>query len=199
MIKAVVFDLGQVLSSPPNLFDETAARLGVAPADLEARYWTGRDAYDHGAPNAEYWGGLTTDLGLSLTPEQLDQLAVDDMALWTRLRPAAEAILEEVRAAVPITALLSNSPHALAAAAEQARWRPLLDHVFVSAPMGVMKPDPEIYRRVTEALGVDPDEIAFVDDKQANVDGALAAGWRAHLWRDDADTRAWLVGLGVLS
>lgn len=47
-------------------------------------------------------------------------------------------------------------------------------------------------------LELEPGEIAFIDDKQANVDGALAVGWHAHLWVSDADTRAWLETLGVL-
>ena len=198
MINAVVFDMGMVLSSPPDPYTETAARLGVEPTALEARYWTGRDAYDHGGTVADYWGALTRDLGVETSPENLDELAQFDMSLWTRLRPDAQRILADVRGSVGTVAILSNSPHALVEAADQAPWRTLVDHVFVSAPLGLMKPDPAIYQLVSDSLGLVPETIAFIDDKQANVDGALAAGWQAHLWVDDADTRGWLESIGAL-
>ncbi len=56
-----------------------------------------------------------------------------------------------------------------------------------------------VYARLAADLGVPPAAIAFVDDRPENVEGALAAGWTAHLWQDDADTRAWLTELGVLA
>lgn len=55
MIRCVVFDLGQVLSSPPTLYTEAAALLGVDAAAYEDRYWTGRRAYDVGGSDASYW------------------------------------------------------------------------------------------------------------------------------------------------
>ena len=64
--------------------------------------------------------------------------------------------------------------------------------------MGVTKPDPAVYFRVQEVVDLEPAELAFIDDRPANVYGARQAGWEAHLFVDDADTRAWLVGLGVL-
>ena len=41
-------------------------------------------------------------------------------------------------------------------------------------------------------------EIAFVDDRLPNVEAAAELGWQAHHWVSDADTRVWLVGLGVI-
>lgn len=51
---------------------------------------------------------------------------------------------------------------------------------------------------MTEVLACAPEEIAFVDDLPANVVAARRAGWQASVWTSDADTRAWLVDLGVL-
>ena len=49
------------------------------------------------------------------------------------------------------------------------------------------------------ANGVEkPREIAFIDDSALNVSAALRAGWTAHLWSSDADSRAWLTQIGVL-
>ena len=55
------------------------------------------------------------------------------------------------------------------------------------------------HHEVEDALPHLLDRLLAVDDRPENVEGALAAGWTAHLWQDDADTRAWLTELGVLA
>ncbi|MFX0537688.1 HAD-IA family hydrolase [Ornithinimicrobium sp. Y1847] len=198
MIRAVVFDLGQVLASPPNLYVDAADRLGVSAADYEANYWADRPAYDDGASDAEYWGPLLRTLGLTPTDDDIAEMARLDSELWIQVRPEAHALLRDTRAAGRTVAVLSNAPHAIAAAAEHSAWRADIDRLFISAPMGVSKPEPACFRQVQHELGLDADQIAFIDDRQPNVDGALAVGWHAHLWADDADTRTWLQELGVL-
>ena len=62
----------------------------------------------------------------------------------------------------------------------------------------IVKPNPAIYTRVEEGTETAADEIAFIDDSALNVSAALRAGWTAHLWSSDADSRAWLTQIGVL-
>lgn len=198
MIRAVVFDLGQVLASPPDIHSHPAGLLGVAIDDFAAGYWHGRRAYDEGGADEDYWGPLLTGLGLPASPEHVDLLARTDSTIWTRIRPAAEQLVAATKASGRLTALLSNAHRPLGDAIEAAPWRRHFDRVYVSALIGATKPKRHIYDHTAADLGVAPSEIAFVDDRPENVDGALAAGWQAHLWVDDADTRAWLESLGVL-
>ena len=199
MIRAVVFDLGQVLASPPDIHSHPAGLLGVATDDFAAGYWTGRQDYDEGGSDADYWGPLLSGLGLAPDAESVALLAGTDATIWTRIRPEAERLLADVAATGLVTGLLSNAPVPLGAAIEAAPWRRHLDRVYVSALIGSAKPKRAIYDHAAADLGVPPAEIAFVDDRPENVEGALAAGWTAHLWQDDADTRAWLTELGVLA
>jgi len=199
MIRAVVFDLGQVLSSPPDIHSHPAGLLGVTTEAFTAGYWTSRQAYDEGAADADYWGPLLTGLGLAASPETVDLLATTDATIWTRIRPEAEALLADTKATGLRTALLSNAPRALGAAIEASAWRRYLDRVYISALIGSAKPKRPIYDYAANDLDVEPSAIAFVDDRPENVDGALAAGWTAHLWVDDTDTRAWLRSIGVLT
>ena len=53
---------------------------------------------------------------------------------------------------------------------------------FFSYQLGVRKPDPEFYRRVTEELGVLPSSLLFLDDQAANVAAARDAGWYAEVY-----------------
>ena len=164
-----------------------------------AGYWTGRQAYDEGGSDADYWGPLLSGLGLAPDAESVALLAGTDATIWTRIRPEAERLLADVAATGLVTGLLSNAPVPLGAAIEAAPWRRHLDRVYVSALIGSAKPKRAIYDHAAADLGVPPAAIAFVDDRPENVEGALAAGWTAHLWQDDADTRAWLTELGVLA
>ena len=52
--------------------------------------------------------------------------------------------------------------------------------VFVSSSVGYAKPDGRFFRAVEKRLAVEPTQIALVGDDEVNdVQGALAAGWKA--------------------
>lgn len=198
MIRAVVFDFGKVLASGAAVYDAPAKLLGVTPQAVEALYWEGRRAYDEGGSDGDYWTPILTGLGKPAALETIQQLAALDAECWLDVRPGALQLVRDTRAAGRLAAVLSNAPFALDLAIANSALADEADYWFVSASMGVTKPDPAAYHRVTEVLELQPDEIAFVDDKQPNIDGATAFGWVAHLWQSDADTRAWLGSLGVL-
>jgi len=198
MIRAVVFDLGQVLASGEGVISEPARLLGVDPEPFEELYWAGRRAYDEGATDAEYWGPILRALGRPAAYETIQQLAALDARLWTVLRPEAPQILRDVREAGRLVAVLSNAPFALDLALVDVPYVNDADYWFVSASMGMTKPNAGAYHRVTEVLELPPAQIAFVDDREPNVRAAVEHGWQARLWASDADTRLWLTELGVL-
>lgn len=198
MIRAVVFDLGEVLASPPSLLPELADHLDTTVEQLAAHYWTGRRGYDAGEPADGYWGPLVEAVGGTGDADLFAELALLDASIWSELRPTARRLLRDCRAAGVTVAILSNSPHAMQTVADRAPWRRDIDHLFISATLGVVKPDPAIHALVADELGLPGSALAFIDDKQENVAAALAAGWHAHLWVDDADTRAWLESQDVL-
>lgn len=194
----VVFDLGGVLVSPTDQVDHLAEALGVSPDEARDAYWA-RDAYDAGCSELDYWGPIFERFGVPLTPELAEDLGWYDARAWGRIRPEVLAILEELHEAGVHVAVLSNAPVKMAAVLEEAPWRSLYSELFVSGLLGMVKPHREIYDAVAEGLGVPAGRIHFIDDRQPNVDGAVAAGWNAELWTSDEDTREWLVGLGVLA
>lgn len=50
------------------------------------------------------------------------------------------------------------------------------DHLVISSEVGVMKPDPEIYRIALDRAGAQPEQSIFVDDFIENVQGAADLG-----------------------
>jgi putative hydrolase of the HAD superfamily len=89
------------------------------------------------------------------------------------------------------TALLSNS---FVGAREKEHERfgfgDLTDLIVYSHEEGVAKPERRIYELTCERLGARPDEVVFVDDAEAYIEGARAVGMRTILHRDNAKTLA---------
>lgn len=56
---------------------------------------------------------------------------------------------------------------------------PYLDGGIFSSDVKLMKPDPKIYGLLCDTYGLVPQECLFIDDSQANVDGAIAFGMKA--------------------
>jgi len=53
------------------------------------------------------------------------------------------------------------------------------EQFVLSYEVGAMKPDEKIFRVAAEKAGVAPSEIFFMDDREENVAGAVAAGFQA--------------------
>jgi len=70
---------------------------------------------------------------------------------------------------------------------------------FVSCRTGLRKPAAEAYLNAARALGVEPGECFFVDDRQVNVDAARAVGMDAVLKTTSAALRSELRQRGILS
>jgi putative hydrolase of the HAD superfamily len=67
---------------------------------------------------------------------------------------------------------------------------PLVDAVVASVDHDAAKPDPRLFQAAARRLGVAPAETLHVgDDPEADVGGALAAGFRAMLLAPDGDAR----------
>jgi FMN phosphatase YigB (HAD superfamily) len=57
-----------------------------------------------------------------------------------------------------------------------------LDEVLEAKDFGVLKPDPRAYRLAAGRIGEQPRHCLFVDDHQANLDGAAAVGMDTFLF-----------------
>ncbi len=71
----------------------------------------------------------------------------------------------------------------------------LFDERIVSAEVGLIKPDPAIFRLVLERLRVAPHEAVFTDDHQAYLAGADEIGMHTILYKDLAYFQQELAGL----
>lgn len=71
------------------------------------------------------------------------------------------------------------------------------DRLFLSYEMGMIKPDPRIYRQAVDAMGLTFDDVLYVDDRADLVEAAQRQGVRAYRFTSAAALREELMRLGV--
>ena len=182
-IEAVAVDFGGVLAQTPTdeAFARLAAAVGIEDDGLADAWLRHRLEYDLDALDpAQYWSLVG---GRGYDGSALEELLVEDAACWAVPNEAMVAWLSAVKAAGLRLALLSNMPR------EQwtrlragVSWLDLCDVVILSYELRLAKPDPEIYRRCLDRLGLLPHEVVFVDDREENVAAAGGLGFESVLF-----------------
>ncbi|HMI98150.1 MAG TPA: HAD-IA family hydrolase [Micropepsaceae bacterium] len=185
MIEAVIWDFGGVLTSSPF---EAFARYETArglPADIIRR----TNAANH-LENA--WAKFER---AEIDIAAFDQLfATESLALGAEvrgkdvlpllsgdLRPEMVEALKRIKTKFKTGCITNNLPaNAIGSASGRSLYiaevMVLFDHVIESAKIGLRKPDPRIYRMMTDALGVDPGHCVYLDDLGVNLKPAREMG-----------------------
>jgi putative hydrolase of the HAD superfamily len=191
---AVIFDYGRVLSLPPSDADlqEFAALVGVSEPPFFEIYSQTRHEYDRGqADFRQHWQAFSEAAGIELRSEQVQRIAEMETRMWLCVDEETLTLARDIKASGLRTAILSNMPHDLLAYVRRNfEW---LDEFAVkiwSCELGIVKPDPAIYRICLEALGCEPARTLFFDDRPNNVEAARELGMDAHLFESAQQARA---------
>ena len=107
-------------------------------------------------------------------------------------------LVRSVRDGGAEVALLSNASTRLEDDLARSGILEEFDVALSSAVLGVTKPDPAAFLAAADRLGVAPERCLFIDDVQANVDGAAAVGMRAERFKDPEQLRTTLEAVGLL-
>jgi putative hydrolase of the HAD superfamily len=188
-------DYGEVLCLPQPEADKTALEhaAGGQGTDFWERYWTHRPGYDRADVSvSEYWAAV---LGVPPTPGQLRSLVELDIAGWLHPNPASLAATARAARRGLHLALFSNAPLELATAIDSLDWLAGFWPRLFSCRLRAVKPEPAAYAAVVDALDARPDQIAFLDDRPANVAAAREAGLRAHVFTDPGQIDAVAVSM----
>ncbi|MGO9316357.1 MAG: HAD family hydrolase [Terracidiphilus sp.] len=180
-LRAVVLDFGIVLTGPPDA-EAWAAMLritGLPQERFEPFYWANRTALDEGKlTGIGYWQKLLREAGLPL--EDAEELSRWDARLWTVQNPVMVAWQLKLKQRGLLTAILSNISDNVKESIElEFDWIRRFDVLVWSYQLGIVKPDPAIYRYILGKLGTQPEETLFIDDKLPNVEAAQALGIHA--------------------
>jgi putative hydrolase of the HAD superfamily len=129
---------------------------------------------------------------LAALSEQVDRWSLDVAAeelyraVWHRLEVHTDTLelLRQVRRQ-GIGVHLATTQEAGRAAVMRQLYDGEFDSAYISCELGVAKPTGEFFRRILADLDAAPDAVFFVDDTEANVEGARSVGLRAMHWRHE--------------
>jgi len=107
--------------------------------------------------------------------------------------------LADLNAGGTRVALLSNAGFDFGDPFRRAPFARYFEKIYVSAELGMIKPDPEIYRYVARDLGIEPSEMVFIDNKKVNVEGAESIGVTGHVFTGVGELRTFLNTLSSAS
>ena len=192
MIKAFIFDFGGVLTrtedhTPRHAWDE---RLGLPAGSVEravhhSDIWI-QAQLGRITPRA-YWNGVAELL--YMRKDDIDELRRDFFS-GDRLNHKLVALIRDLRDKRYPVALLSNESLQLESRLREYGIHDLFDHILISAQIGMMKPDPTVYRVALHTAGAAPHETVFIDDSLVNVRGAQPLGIHTILFRPELDLKA---------
>jgi putative hydrolase of the HAD superfamily len=195
----VLFDLGGVLVDFGGV-EPMKELSGITDDDELWHRWLTcrwvREFERGGCTAAEFAAGVVADWDLPITPDAY----LENFASWIGgPYPGAAELVTDTNAVV-VTGCLSNT-NALHTERHFARYTEIhaLQHRFFSHELGAVKPDREVFDRVSQRLGLPRDRILFLDDNLVNVEGAREAGFRSDRAKGVDEARAVLVREGVLA
>ena len=197
----VVFDIGNVLLrwNPRNLYrkafdDEERMERFLATA-LSMEFVSHTDIVED--------FGAAVAARAKAFPEFADELRLfRERWIETIGGPIEEnvALLRRLRAAGQPVYALSNFAHETFALVErQYDFLSEFDGRVISGHVGVVKPDPRIYKILFERAGRPPSELLFIDDSAANVRASEALGMPAIHFRPGIDLEAELIARGAMT
>ena len=185
-ISAVVFDFGGVMttSTMPERVRRYTDRFGIDwqhLADGFARY---RRLMDGGFMTIEQMYDLIwADADVALSSEMQAKILEEDFASFLEGYRNLRTLdwMRELKRSGYRIGILTNMPPAMAPRFKDvfADFIALADATVISGEERMFKPQRRIYDLLRSRIGLPAEELCFIDDVEANCEGARRAGWHA--------------------
>jgi epoxide hydrolase-like predicted phosphatase len=131
----------------------------------------------------DIWSVIQEELGLN--NEEMKQLEVDFFA-GDCIDEKLLTFIRQLKTSYKIGMITNAWPDTRHSLEEKWKIADAFDHIVISAEVGLIKPNPEIYTLSLQGLNVKPNEAIFIDDFKANIEGARAVGIHAIHFQDSA-------------
>jgi putative hydrolase of the HAD superfamily len=192
----IVFDFGAVVFrwQPVQMLMRELPLL--APDAAAGAHWAAQIFQSYGGDWADFDRGtvsvpdllarITRRTGLGAAEVQT---AIDGVARELQAQPEMVRLLQALHAAGHPLHYLSNMPAPIADQLEARNpFMACFDSGVFSGRVGLIKPEPSIYRLAAERFGAAPEDLVFIDDHPPNIAAARALGWDGFVFRSAEQT-----------
>jgi epoxide hydrolase-like predicted phosphatase len=185
---AIIWDLGGVIlrTEDFNYREKWEKRLGMDTWGLANLIFGSEASKLASAGKAsidDIWIAIQEKLGLN--DEEMDQLKVDFFA-GDYMDESLLSFIRRLKNSYKMGLITNAWPDVRYWLEKKWNIADIFDHIVISAEVGLLKPDPEIYFLSLQGLDVKPGEAIFIDDFKENVEGARAVGMQAIQFQDPA-------------
>ncbi len=189
----IIFDFGKVLVefSPEYMTsryvtDENDAKK-VADAVFDRKFW---DPLDDGSiTDSEVIGGFC-----AMLPARLHEVAAKVYKNWAYNLPFIDGmpeLVKKLKESGKKIFLLSNISIGFAEVYKNIapinELFSLFDGLVFSGPLGIVKPEKEIFLHLLNTYNLGAEDCIFIDDSQKNINGAVNAGIEGYLFDRDVE------------
>jgi HAD superfamily hydrolase (TIGR01509 family) len=188
MVKAIIIDITGVIFPVQPWVGERPSR-----EELLSRKKIVSDFYDKSKMSKEY---LREKIFQSNRPHQ------ELEALYNSLTTIDENVLGLIKK-------LSEKYPLYSIANEAEKWTDIrkdlygfqkyFKKLYISAELGMRKPDEGIYKLLLNETGLKPEECLFIDDKSINVEAAQKLGFVGFLYKDFESLKRYLINNGIFA
>ena len=179
-IQAIAFDWGGIFTE--NTFDSSAVKnlsalCRVSEEEVAETYFPVMEEFEVGAFDFDgFYERFTARSGLSPDAGVFRKTFLGSV----RERGAMFEVLNSIPQGYRVGVLSNNVPVLCDRVRDDARMS-RVEHFVFSNEIGVRKPDPEAFKRLTEALGMPAGATVFVDDNRANIEACERLGYQGIL------------------
>lgn len=170
--------------------------LGILPSKLHAAFFEPHwDDVVHGrASLRERLAPVLQSLSPGVTCDELIEYWFSNDA---HINDVLLAELESIRAEGIQVHLATVQEHERARYLwEELDFRSSFDGLHYAAELGCSKPGADFFKSIEARTGLHPQDLFLIDDKVANVEGAVMCGWAAALWTGAETLRSLVSGRG---
>jgi HAD superfamily hydrolase (TIGR01509 family) len=175
-LQAVIFDFDGVLADSVPVYREAVTRVanqaGIDDPDAEqiaqADTWTVAQRIIR-----QY----NLDVDTATLVRHIEQQALDRLLVTPSIVPGVQALIAALRAAGLQTAIASLAPRRnIEAVLAQVGMQNDFAAIITVEDVSRIKPDPEVYQKAAQAVGVTGSACVAIEDSDLGVSSALAAG-----------------------
>jgi putative hydrolase of the HAD superfamily len=197
MIKAIIFDMGGVVTSRGTLHPlavRFARMMGLEEAevhDVLDKYWRMWEVEK--INEREFFENVARDLGASERKDKLREV------MYNMVEPfeGILALAKKLRKNYKIFALTNHAREFFDFLEEKYGFEKQFDGIFKSYEARLAKPDSKFFRHMLKETGLKPEECVFIDDSEKNVKAAGMLGFKAILHKSLKQTEKEFKELGV--
>ena len=181
-MKVVLFDLFGVICSPP--ISPTIDRY-VQDQEQHQRLISRLSELDIGdASEKDILSDIAKTAGVPYA--EVVQTSASYMNINYEMVKLIDSLSSDYKVALLTNAGVKNVREGIAAILH------IFNYVYISAELGMIKPNPDIFEYALSDMSVDAEDVLFIDDRQENVSAAKKLGMSGLVFTDAASLKSYL-------